>query len=277
MKHALVAVDNEQASQRAVDWAIRRGERTPTELRVVSIEEEFWEEPPASEVVLAGVASRIAHVMPSQPESTSVLAGPIAETLIELSRQSDLLIIGSHRRHPVRAALAGSLPLRIAGRSHCTTVVVPEDWEPREGGIIVGIDDDESCTAALDFAAMEAARLSLPLEIVHAWSTWEPWAVVALVSPQDAVVEALHRDHLSAAVARAQSVAPGILIRPRLVSGTAHDALLQSTGGAELIVIGTHRHSPLVEWAVDGAALALMAATNVPIAVVPIEAPVADE
>jgi nucleotide-binding universal stress UspA family protein len=269
MERILVAIDNETASQQAVDWAVRRSQRTAGDVRVVSVDEEFWEEPPATAAVISSTSARIAETLPSMRLTTTVLAGPIVETLVAASVEADILVLGSHRLHPVRSALAGSLPLRIAARSACVTVVVPEDWHPREGSIVVGVGLDWTSGPALEWAAAEAARLGRTLDIVHAWQPGNNETMIAALEPDDMALRKRHRRQLDAATARAHALQPKIHIQSHLVRARADDALSIRAGGAELLVIGTHHHSPVAEWVVDGTAQSVLHTLPVPVAIVP--------
>ncbi|CAN5256213.1 universal stress protein [soil metagenome] len=265
----VVGIDNEEASQRAVDWALRRSRVVAADIRVVSVEEDFWEQPPAAEAVLTLTRERVTAALPDQEFTAVVLAGPIVETLLASSADADVIVLGSHRQHPLRSALAGSLPLRIAARATCVTVVVPQDWQPREGSIVVGIGDDESSAGALDWAVAEAARLDRPLEVVHAWQQPQTDLVNAAFLIDDDVLRDQHQAHLAAAVARAGAREPGVRIRSHLMRSDASDALSIRAGAAQLLVIGTHHRSPLVEWVVSGTAQSLLRELPLPVAIVP--------
>ena len=126
--------------------------------------------------------------------------GRMPESLLERASAADLLVIGSHRGRPLRSALTGWMPLRIASHSPIPVVVVPDNLSPIVGPVVVGLDDDDSSHAAMDVAAGEADAGGFTLAVVHAWQMPAPrieGSVALLASPIQ--VRAEHRGILRAA------------------------------------------------------------------------------
>ncbi|MFJ9101668.1 universal stress protein [Streptomyces sp. NPDC102405] len=109
--------------------------------------------------------------------------------------------------------------------------------------ITAGIDGTEESLAALDWAAREAVRRDVALRVVHAWrfqsyegidagdrDTQRGWA-------RDAVVEA---------VRTVTGRHTGLDVSTEVVEGGSVDVLVDAAAEAELLVLGSRGHGPVV-------------------------------
>lgn len=109
--------------------------------------------------------------------------------------------------------------------------------------ITAGIDGTEESLAALDWAAREAVRRDVALRVVHAWrfqsyegidagdrDTQQGWA-------RDAVVEA---------VRTVTGRHTGLDVSTEVVEGGSVDVLVAAAAEAELLVLGSRGHGPVV-------------------------------
>jgi nucleotide-binding universal stress UspA family protein len=55
--------------------------------------------------------------------------GDAADTLVRVSREVDLLVIGSRRYGPLRAVALGGVSRRVANEAHCPVIVLPRGVE----------------------------------------------------------------------------------------------------------------------------------------------------
>lgn len=276
MERIIVGIDTEAASQVAVDWVIRRAHQRPVTIRLVKAFDMLIDEPLRDEDLLASTKRRIEEAVPGASVATVLIDGSIMEALVGQSASADLAVLGYHRRHPLLSTLSGALPGRFAARSHCATVIVPEDWDARDGSIVLGIGDDEMADTATEFALREAQHPRRDLDIIHAWQLPTPsWdAVGALIASADDLHDA-HRDILAGVATRAREAHPGLEIRDTLAEGPAATALLLAARDAELIVLGTHRRGPLSGLLLGSTAVDLLPRSAVPVCIVPLLAPLA--
>lgn len=274
MERIIIGIDTEAASQVAVDWVIRRARQRPVTIRLVKAFDMLIDAPLRDEDLLDRTKHRIEAAVPGASVETVLIDGSIMEALVGQSETADLAVLGYHRRHPVLSTLSGALPGRFAARSHCATVIVPEDWEPRDGSIVLGVGDDEVADTATEFALREAQHPRRDLEILHAWQLPTPsWdAVGALIASADDLHDA-HRDILASVTERVRETHPGLEIRDTLAEGPAAAALLEAARGAELIVLGTHRRGPLTGLILGSTAFDLLPQSGVPVCIVPLLAP----
>lgn len=109
--------------------------------------------------------------------------------------------------------------------------------------IVVGVDGSPEGLAAAEWAAREAVRRRAHLHLVHAW-LWQP---LAHPYTPDRQTEA---DRADAVLRRAEAAVtgqyPGLPVSASVVSDGAVPALLRLAEEAEMLVIGTRGHGPLL-------------------------------
>lgn len=271
MERIVIGLDASSPSQIAVDWVIRRARHTPVAITLVTAFDSLLDDPVRAREHLIAVADRIRAVRPGSSVSIDLANASIHGALEQQSRRADLVVVGSHRSRPIRSMLAGGLPSRVAAQGHCPTVVVPDDWTPRDGAIVVGIGEDATSEPAIRFAVREAERRASELRIVHAWEL-APQDVVAsaalIIPPLEAVRDA-HRELLVDAVHRLREGHPDARIAEHLVRDRPAAALMIDSDTAELIVIGTHHHEPEVGLLLGSIGGHLLRNSQVPICIVP--------
>lgn len=246
MENIVVGVDGSAAARSALAWVADRCAAHEAEVEVVHVVPDARVRREHTTAVLADAERILRSAVPEQNVRVQRAEGGVARTLGELSAGTDLLVIGVDPDHPLRAALGGWLPLRVIARSVPPVCIVPVGWMPREGRVTVGLDDDESSTDALTFAAREAEETFRRLHLVHAWQLPEPsmdGSAAAWVRPDQLLQE--HRDLLDAAAQSLQRRFPRVHIEADLVRSHPADALLDHAPAASMIVIGTHREGVL--------------------------------
>jgi nucleotide-binding universal stress UspA family protein len=109
----------------------------------------------------------------------------------------------------------------------------------RTDKIVVGTDGTEPSKAAVRWAAREATRRGVLLQIVHAFD-WEWESTRYECGSEHLDVERQLADAvIAAAVDQARSVAPAVRLEADAVTGSTVPQLLDSAKGAELLVLGS--------------------------------------
>lgn len=265
-----VGVDTEDAARVAVDWTISLSRRRPTHLTLLSAFDMLMVAPVDEEERVRAEAARVADAVPGTPVEPIVVEGSIHETLRAYSARSDLLVIGSHHSRRWRSLLSGNLPARMAGITACPIVIVPDDWTPHEGRIVVGLADDDSSDSALEWAAGYATSLGLELDVVHAWLRPDPPSdPVSLYLGAPRPLQDEHREHLAEAVAGLRRRHPGLTITETLFEGASANGLNDLRRTAELLVVGSHRYGPIAGLFFGSVAQDLIRHSDAAICVVP--------
>lgn len=276
VEKVVVAVDGGAASEAALEWVIARSADVDLKLEIITVDEfgsggpadELSGERLAHDIVLRGAQTRVAEAAPRVMTTTAVRAGAPGLALIEASRHADLLVVGTNRTSTIAGVLHGTLPLKVAGRARCATVVVPYDWKPKNGPVVVGWTDDPTADRALDLAAAEADRTGSVLKIVHAWKV----PVSAGIPGSSVVVDDLlgtHRVLLTEAATRIRTAYPQLTVTDLMESGSATVALTHEAKRASLVVVGTRGHGALTSLLLGSVSHDLLLNMPAPVAVVP--------
>jgi len=110
--------------------------------------------------------------------------------------------------------------------------------------VIVGVDMSGTSDLALDWAATEAARLGLPLLVVHSYSP-PPYPAMRAGGAAGAEITDLDEalkdvaEHAAATCAdRARAAHPGLAVRAVIGVGLPGTILVEASSDAELVVVG---------------------------------------
>lgn len=109
--------------------------------------------------------------------------------------------------------------------------------------ITTGIDGTEESIAALDWAAREAVRRDVALRVVHAWR-FQPYEGID-AGDRD-TQEGWARDAVGEAVRTVTGRHTGLDVSTEVVEGGSVDVLVAAAADAELLVLGSRGHGPVV-------------------------------
>lgn len=109
--------------------------------------------------------------------------------------------------------------------------------------ITAGIDGTEESIAALDWAAREAVRRDVALRVVHAWR-FQPYE--GIDAGDRATQEGWARDAVGEAVRTVTGRHTGLDVSTEVVEGGSVDMLVAAAADAELLVLGSRGHGPVV-------------------------------
>ncbi len=269
-QHVVVGIDEHVASLRTIDWVIERDLPSGSRVDVVTVRNGWSTDPRVDRALVEAAAARLrgrSHV----DVETLVRFGLPDRTLLEAAADADadLLVIGNRRQHRVRTALDGWMPERVPTVADLPVVVVPEDWEPVDGDVLLGVDTATG-DAALRFAAEEALRSRRRLSALRAWKlpvTTATGALSVLEDPQ------LYEDHNRAILADSERLLhlryPGLRHRPLLEEGDPAARLLAHAPFASLVVVGRRHRTTLGGVFTGSTAHGLITQGRTPVAVVP--------
>ncbi|NVI91710.1 universal stress protein [Actinomadura sp. BRA 177] len=152
--------------------------------------------------------------------------------MLRAAAGAELVVIGAPGRPD-----AGETAVELSARSPRPVVAVRGGTAPRR--VVVGADGSSGCTAALDFAAEEAALRGWDLRVVH--GCWEPSAVaeseLALFHDRE-LLEKTRAAELDEAVEPLRRRHPGLRIEASPLLESPFDALRDAAADAGLVVLG---------------------------------------
>jgi nucleotide-binding universal stress UspA family protein len=140
-----------------------------------------------AEVLAANLAEQARIAWPRLDVSGEVVSGRAGATLVRLSEDVALMVVGARGRGGFRGLLLGSVGTQLAAHSVSPVIVMrPTNGQedrgvdaelpigafgavPASAPVVVGIDGVPDSDAAIEFAADEASARDAPLVVLYAW------------------------------------------------------------------------------------------------------------
>ncbi|WP_324194559.1 universal stress protein [Nocardia blacklockiae] len=202
--------------------------------------------------------------------STAVIREPIIPYLLERSRRSRIVAVGSRGRGALRRGLLGSVSTAVTRHAHCPVAVVransATDSRSARKPVLVGIDGSENSVPAVEFAFEEASRRKVGLVALHAWSDASAGLDAAIMGwdtirgTEDAV--------LAERLAGYRERFPDVAVRRILVWDKAARSLLDESDDAQLVVVGSHGRGGFAGMLLGSTSSALLQSVDCPIVIV---------
>lgn len=257
----VVGLDGSDSARAALDWAIGEARLRRLPLQVIHT----WSVPlppvamgPAvsgpSEDALREVAQTLLEeaddyvraVAPEVEVTTELRATPPASALIQAAADAHVVVVGSRGLSTFAELLVGSVSVQVATHAPCPVVVVRpielgEAPGADAGRVVVGVDGSPLSVEATRWAFEEASLRGLGLTVLHAWDV--PYFDAPGTSiDMELLVEEIENEELSLmaqTVAGLRETFPDVAVEQRLVHGSSGRQLVESSRGAELVVVGS--------------------------------------
>jgi nucleotide-binding universal stress UspA family protein len=280
----LVGIDGSASALMAARWAAREAALRQAPVRLVNAfgwmpvhdEDDPHQIVPqarddllrAARKKLAAAVAEVAEVAPDVVVSSDVTTGAPPALLVELSAEAQLAVIGHRGLGGFPGLLLGSVGSALAAHAACPVVVVRGVDEPRgDGPVVVGVDGSPQSDAALAFAVEAAVGRRAPLRAVHAWLD----SVVPFVvnEPVDwAAVAAKESGLIPERLAPWRKKHPDLGVESVVTHDRAAHALMQNSGDAQLVVVGSRGRGGLAGMTLGSVSQALLHHAGCPVAVV---------
>lgn len=257
--HVVVGTDGSDPATRAVRWAAREAALRHLPLRVVH--GFVWPQlhtplaPPApaeigsalrdtAEQLLTEAADAARSLDPGLQVETRLVDASGTAALLRAAGDAAVLVVGTRGLGGFSGLIVGSTAVQLAMYAPCPIVVVRDgdDSEPGTGErrIVVGVDASDHAAAALGFAFQEASLRGASLHAVHAWTepvSTGPGDMLPLVYDVQKVEEEETR-LLAEMLAGWCEKYPDVAVSREVVRGRADHTLIESSGHAQLLVVG---------------------------------------
>jgi nucleotide-binding universal stress UspA family protein len=280
----IVGIDGSPASDAAVSWAAHDAAIRGLPLTLVHVENPAaptWSQAPmleesAGEQVAEGRsllanASTIARDAIADTAQIQIngelLSSAIVPTLVDQSKDAELIVVGSSGRGALSRGFLGSVSSGLIRHAHCPVALIrdedPQMPHPAEAPVLVGIDGSTSDLAAA-IAFEEASRRHADLIALHAWNDTD----MSEIPGYDWSPITTKEDRLLAeALAGWQQRYPGVTVHKRLVGDRAARALVDASESAQLVVIGSHGSGALAGMLLGSVSNAVVQAVHRPVIV----------
>jgi nucleotide-binding universal stress UspA family protein len=224
----------------------------------------------------AGVALARAR-QPGLEVTAHVLAGAPAPALVQESRGSGLVVVGTHGRGDLAASVLGSVSTAVVAQAHAPVVVV-RGGEPVAPGpmrpVVVGVDGTPAADDALRFAVGAARAGRATLKIVAAWpAIQEKWVLTHLYADPAAHPDRVARRAAVKVVAdaadRVAARAPGLEVRTYVHGGDPATVIVDlADDDAALVVVGGRGRGSVAGLVLGSVGHGVVRAARCPVAVV---------
>ena len=254
-----VGVDGSPPSKVAVDWAAREASLRGLPLTLVHVipssltrmwpqvptppELQEWHELNGHEILRQArqVAEDAAKGRNGIEVSAHIVTGNASATLIDLSKEAAMIVVGCRGLGAIGRRLMGSVSWGVVHHAHCPVAVIHDEDPlmptPAVAPVVVGIDGSPASEAATAFAFEEASRRGVELVAVHAWSDF---AVAELPGVEWSDLETQAEEALAERLAGWQERYPDVVVRRVVVVDRPARQLLEQSEFAQLTVVGSH-------------------------------------
>lgn len=286
----LVGVDGSASSRVAVRWAAQEAAMRNVPLNLVHVismptslsQALIWPEGPnpfavrewhqaeAQSVITDAVnVVNDAVAEDERPEVTSeVLFSSTVPTLVDLSKEAHMLVVGSRGRGSLRGLSLGSVSTGLIHHAHCPVAVIHNEIaspvKPVQLPVLVGVDGSPASELATAIAFDEASRRDVDVVALHAWSDAD---LSFIESMEWSAAESRGREILAERLAGFQERYPDVTVRRIIVWDQPARHLLERCESAQLVVVGSHGRGGFAGMLLGSVSTAVVHAARIPVIV----------
>lgn len=279
-----VGVDGSPASRVAIDWAARSAAMRNVPLTLCHVI------PPANALVspplpvpeglvrwnldraeerLRAAAQQVQDDFGGEVEvDVQSLQGATVPTLAELSKNVDLLVVGSRGLGSIRSWILGSVSLGLVQHAQSPVAVIHDEdplmAHPSQAPVLVGIDGSPTSELATAIAFDEASRRGVGVVALHAWRDWGigQWPDLDWED-----MKAEGEQTLSERLAGWSERYPDVAVERVLVVDNPAQHLIERSEQAQLVVVGSRGRGGFTGMLLGSVAAAVVQSVRMPVIV----------
>lgn len=279
----IVGVDGSPPSNAAINWAAREAALHKVPLTVVHVLQSpamigwtdplalpgyaQWQETRGHDVLRE--ATQLAEVVTSGVGSVDIgselLFGPAIPTLIDLSKDAHMLVVGCRGLKAVGRTLLGSVSSALVHHARCPVAVIHGGEFPSTAPVVVGIDGSPVSEKAVAIAFDEASRRGVDLIAVHAWSDA---GVLDFPGFDFAPLQQVAHEVLAERLAGWQERYPDVQVERVVAFDRPAPQLLMQSERAQLVVLGSHGRGGFAGMLLGSVSSTVVNSAKVPVVVV---------
>jgi nucleotide-binding universal stress UspA family protein len=254
----LVGVDGSPAANYAVDWAARDAAMRNVPLTIVHAVRPIgvtlpqapmatafarWQVENAQKYIDDAVEIARRSIPDGSPAKidSAVLFSPIVASLVDLSKDAEMVVVGSRGRSALARTVLGSVCSGLIHHAHCPVAVIHDEDplmpHPAEAPVLVGIDGSPTSELATAIAFDEASFRGVDLVALHTWSDVEVSDFPAIDWP---AMKPEAEETLAERLAGWQERYPDVTIRRVVECDQPTYHLIKQSESAQLVVVGSH-------------------------------------
>lgn len=253
----IVGVDGSAPSKVAVDWAAREALMRNLPLTIIYISPSPMvaaERPMPADLTerVEKHGQRVLREARSTAEEaakgsspiridTEMVSAAVLPTLIDRSKDADMIVVGSRGVGAIVRRLLGSVSAGLIHHAHCPVAVIHDEDpmmpEPSKAPVVVGMDGSPASEQATAIAFEEASRRGVDLVALHTWSDFSAFDIPPAGWHE---LEKEAEETLGKWLAGWQERYPDVTVRLVVALDRPAHQLLDQSESAQLTVVGSH-------------------------------------
>jgi nucleotide-binding universal stress UspA family protein len=197
--------------------------------------------------------------------TSELKCSPPVPTLVDLSEEAEMVVVGSNGRGAVGRVLLGSVSSGVVRSARCPVAVIRNEDasmpHPEQAPVLVGIDCSSASELATAIAFDEASRRGVDLRALHTWSDfavfegpWLDWKSEAERS-------------LAEYLAGWQERYPDVKVHRLIGFDVPGRALIEESESAQLVVVGSHGRGRMTGMLLGSVSNAVVHSVHTPVIV----------
>ncbi|MEZ0350739.1 universal stress protein [Mycobacterium sp. pR1184] len=197
-----------------------------------------------------------------------VVASPPVPTLVDMSKDAALVVVGARGLGTVGRLLLGSVSTGLLHHADCAVAVIHSEASRRSrdsrAPVLLGVDGSTASELATAIAFEEASMRETTLVALHAWSDADRASVSSL---EESALRSAAEEVLAERLAGWRERYPDVNVTRIVEYGSAATHLLEHSKFAQLVVLGSHGRGGVAGMLLGSVSSAVAQGVQVPVIV----------